>query len=294
MSGMVSQEPTRASRSSTGSGPASCGASLTVHRVPQPTGAAGGDRTPRARPVRTTRAAGHADRAGRERPADQRSLRYRVSQGTHATTPATAVTGLHPRQGHRHGHLRPSRDGASRRPPARSSHVAASNPAPHGWTSYRVRPGDTLIGIAARYRTTVGTLAARNDDPRPAHASWPAPCSACRAPRRPPTKAVAVRRGVAGLRRAQRRHAQRHRRATTTCRSPSLLKANHLSARSFIHPGQRIVVRGAASTAAARPQPRHEHRLPGARRRHPGLDRRCGTTPRSPRSPAPARSPAGR
>ena len=46
---------------------------------------------------------------------------------------------------------------------APAAHVAAANPAPHGWTSYRVRPGDTLIGIAARFRTTVAVLAARNE-----------------------------------------------------------------------------------------------------------------------------------
>src|SRR3954452_2854352 len=48
---------------------------------------------------------------------------------------------------------------ASVRPAAQ---VAAANPAPHGWTTYRVRPGDTLVGIAARFRTTVGALATRN------------------------------------------------------------------------------------------------------------------------------------
>ena len=40
--------------------------------------------------------------------------------------------------------------------------VAHSSPAPHGWTSYTVKQGDTLIGLAAKFRTTPHALAARN------------------------------------------------------------------------------------------------------------------------------------
>ena len=139
-----------------------------------------------------------------------------------------------------------------------AAHVAAANPAPHGWTTYRVRPGDTLVGIAARFRTTVGAFAARNHvrNPRAAHGGHA--CSACRAPRPPrrpprargpPRRCYVVRSGdtLSGI--------------ATRFRVPlaSLLKANHLSARSFIQPGQRIVVRAAAGKAAAprsRPRPR--------------------------------------
>ena len=129
-----------------------------------------------------------------------------------------------------------------------ASHVAASNPAPHGWTSYRVRPGDTLIGIAARFRTTVGALASRNEIrdrhsimagsvlsvPRTAAAKKAAPAGAA-------ARVHLVRSGdtLSGI--AARYHVS----------LASLLKANHLSARSFIHPGQKIVVRGAAAQAAA-------------------------------------------
>jgi LysM repeat protein len=129
-----------------------------------------------------------------------------------------------------------------------ASHVSASNPAPHGWATYRVRPGDTLIGLAARFRTTVGTIAARNgirDHSRiiagtvisVPRTSTPAKAASSG----PASRVYVVRSGdtLFGI--------------ATRFRVPlaSLLKANHLSARSFIQPGQRIVVRGAAGRAAA-------------------------------------------
>ncbi len=40
--------------------------------------------------------------------------------------------------------------------------AAPTRTAPHGWTVHTVRAGETLDGIAARYRTTVGALASRN------------------------------------------------------------------------------------------------------------------------------------
>ena len=129
-----------------------------------------------------------------------------------------------------------------------TSHVAASNPAPHGWTTYRVRNGDTLIGIAARYRTTVGVLAARNEIRnrhrilagtvlRVPRTSAPHQATS----RRTPARVHVVRSGetLGGI--AARYHVT----------LPALLKTNHLSARSLIHPGQRIVVRAAGARAAA-------------------------------------------
>jgi LysM repeat protein len=129
-----------------------------------------------------------------------------------------------------------------------ASHVAASNPAPHGWTSYRVRPGDTLIGISARFRTTVDTLAARNhihnrhsiiagtviSVPRTTAPSSKASSGAA-------SRVYVVRSGdtLSGI--AAHFHVS----------LAALLKTNHLSARAFIQPGQRIVVRGAASKAVA-------------------------------------------
>lgn len=130
-----------------------------------------------------------------------------------------------------------------------AAHVAAANPAPHGWTTYRVRPGDTLVGIAARFRTTVGTLAARNHvrNPRALMVgtvlSVPRTSAASKAAARPrgASQVYVVRSGdtLSGI--------------ATRFRVPlaSLLKANHLSARSFIQPGQRIVVRASAGKAAA-------------------------------------------
>ena len=145
-------------------------------------------------------------------------------------------------------------------PPATAPPVAASsasvtiaaNPAPHGWTTYRVKPGDTLIGIAARHRTTVGALAARNElrsrsrilagttlsVPRVAA---PRPAARPATPGRPASRVHVVRSGetLIGI-------ADRYRMPLA-----SLLKTNHLSPRAFIHPGQRVVVRGAAASASA-------------------------------------------
>ncbi len=130
-----------------------------------------------------------------------------------------------------------------------AAHVAAANPAPHGWTTYRVRPGDTLVGIAARFRTTVGTLAARNHvrNPRALMVGTvlSVPRSSAPAKAAPRSKAASqvyvVRSGdtLYGI--------------ATRFRVPlaSLLKANHFSTRSLILPGQRIVVRATASKAVA-------------------------------------------
>lgn len=128
------------------------------------------------------------------------------------------------------------------------SQVSASNPAPHGWSSYRVRPGDTLIGLAARFRTTVGTIAARNEIRDHSRIiagtvlSVPRTSAPAKAASSGASSRVYVVRsgdtlgGIAG-----------HFRVSLA----SLLKTNHLSASAFIHPGQKIVVRGAASKAAA-------------------------------------------
>ena len=128
-----------------------------------------------------------------------------------------------------------------------ASVVTASNPAPHGWTSYTVRDGDTLIGIAARFRTTVGVLAARNEIRDRGHIlagatlSVPRTSAATKAGGGTASRVHVVRSGdtLIGI--------------STRYRVPlsSLLKANHLRASAFIHPGQRIVVRGAASSATA-------------------------------------------
>jgi LysM repeat protein len=127
-----------------------------------------------------------------------------------------------------------------------ASVVAASNPAPHGWTSYTVRKGDTLIGIAARFRTTAGVLAARNDIRDRGHilagATLSVPrTSAAKGGGGRATRVHVVRSGdtLIGI-------AARYRVPLT-----SLLKANRLRVGAFIHPGQKVVVRGAAASATA-------------------------------------------
>ncbi|HET6967739.1 MAG TPA: LysM peptidoglycan-binding domain-containing protein, partial [Ornithinibacter sp.] len=128
-----------------------------------------------------------------------------------------------------------------------ASVVAAANPAPHGWTSYTVRDGDTLIGIAARFRTTVGVIAAKNEI-RTRHLilagttlSVPRTAAAKATGGGTASRVHVVRSGdtLIGI-------AQRYRVPLT-----SLLKANRLRASAFIHPGQKVVVRGAAASATA-------------------------------------------
>jgi len=126
--------------------------------------------------------------------------------------------------------------------------VAAANPAPHGWATYTVRDGDTLIGIATRFRTTVGVLAARNDIRSPHHImtgstlSVPRTSAARSTPRGGTASAVHVVRsgdtliGIAAKYRVP---------------LSSVLKANHLRAGAFIYPGQKVRVRGAAASATA-------------------------------------------
>ncbi|KRE63014.1 LysM peptidoglycan-binding domain-containing protein [Nostocoides sp. Soil756] len=136
-----------------------------------------------------------------------------------------------------------------------SAVVARSSGAPYGWTGYRVRPGDTLEAIAARFRTSVGALVAHNHLRSPhlimagSRLSVPRAAPAHATPARTTTRVAAtvhvVRSGetVSGI-------AARYRVSV-----PTVLKANHLGVRSLIHPGDRLVVRPARTvtrTAAAR------------------------------------------
>lgn len=123
--------------------------------------------------------------------------------------------------------------------------VVSATPAPHGWATYVVRAGDTLEGIAARHRTTIGVIATKNGV-RDRHLIMagtrlqvPRTATAAKASA-PATRVHTVRSGetLIGI-------ASRYRVPLS-----SVLKANRLSASAFIHPGQRITVRGAKATAS--------------------------------------------
>ncbi|KGN38492.1 LysM peptidoglycan-binding domain-containing protein [Knoellia subterranea] len=126
-----------------------------------------------------------------------------------------------------------------------------ASPAPHGWTSYTVKPGDTLIGLAATFRTTPQALAARNgiDDARrlwagatilvPGHGTSTAKATPRATPRPAAVHTVANGDTLYDL-------AARF--GTTV---PALAKANGISPGSFIFPGQRLRLSATASTPAA-------------------------------------------
>ena len=128
-----------------------------------------------------------------------------------------------------------------------TSVVASTSTAPHGWTTYTVKDGDTLDAIAARHRTTVGTLVARN------HVRTP---SLIRPGDRLSVPATAVSVVAAAPASASTVHVVRSGETMSGIaaryRVPlaSLLKANRRSATSLIHPGDRIVVRGTAAVAS--------------------------------------------
>jgi soluble lytic murein transglycosylase-like protein len=142
-----------------------------------------------------------------------------------------------------------------------SAHVSKANPAPHGWTGYRVRPGDTLIGIAARYRTSPWTLAAHNritntralqvgariEVPRGAPARQQSARKARTAPKEPTprtTRAVkrtaSVRTGTLGVR-VHRGDTLSGIAAAYRTTVPALLKLNGRSS-TTIYAGERLVV----------------------------------------------------
>ena len=134
--------------------------------------------------------------------------------------------------------------------------VTHSSPTPHGWTSYTVRSGDTLIGLAATFRTTPRALAVKNsiNDGRrlwagstiqvPAHSG----STAKAAPRAARTTATHTVRSGETLYDIAARY------GTTV---PAIAKASGISPRAFIQPGQQLRLttaapaQGGTSTASA-------------------------------------------
>ena len=147
MSGTVSHCPTRVSRSSRGRVRVA-GVSLTAQ------GATGTSPTRGrwSRPAAASAVApvacapsGHSHHTGPPVTAEGRLM---VISAPPATAPPIAVLAAH--------------------------RVTAANPAPHGWTSYTVQAAATRSWASPRrFRTTVAPLAARNEHPRRATASWP-------------------------------------------------------------------------------------------------------------------------
>lgn len=124
-----------------------------------------------------------------------------------------------------------------------------SSPAPHGWTTYTVKDGDTLIGLAATFRTTPRTLAAKNNisDARrlwtgariqvPGRAGSTAKAAPRATSRAAATHTVADGETLYGL-------AARF--GTTV---PAIAKANGISPGSFIFPGQKLRLSGSTAPA---------------------------------------------
>ena len=141
--------------------------------------------------------------------------------------------------------------------------VQKASPAPHGWTTYRVRSGDTLAAIAARTGTTTGALVKRN------HLKGGGNHLAIGQRLSVPKTAAQARAEAAKARAAAAARAAAIRKMTYTVRAgdtlsaiaarknvtlAALLKKNHLTTRSVIHPGQKIRIPGAlpATTSSSK------------------------------------------
>jgi LysM repeat protein len=142
--------------------------------------------------------------------------------------------------------------------------VQKSKPAPYGWTTYAVRPGDTLGAIALRHRTSEGVLISRNrlrnhghllqigqrlQVPRTAAMARAAAAAARAAKvRAAKARAAAIARSTHVVRSGDTLGGIAARRGVSLA---SLLKANRLRLTSTIYVGQRLRVPGGRAQAAA-------------------------------------------
>lgn len=155
--------------------------------------------------------------------------------------------------------------------PPTTATVRTASSAPNGWTEYQVKGGDTLIGLAAIFRTTPGELATQNAiaNPRalragttilvprgdapssPAEAAPAAPAAAPATPAAAGPTAYTVKEGDTPWAIA----------LSHGISVPALLKANGLTTRTHIHPGQVLQITtmaAAAQAAPAKPAPAPE------------------------------------
>ncbi len=180
-----------------------------------------------------------------------------------------------------------------------SSVVASAHPAPYGWQTHVVRPGDTLSDLAIAHRTTVGTLVGA----QPAHrrrlvpAPGPAAVGAAHHVARRRTRPAREAPALDGVHRAPRRHRRRDRAAA------GHLRVRHpRGQRAAAHLGDPARASGCgcpakavrAARAAAAPA-MSTHAGAGAPRRHrrrhrPAARRDAGLDPQGQRALRPARS----
>ncbi len=143
--------------------------------------------------------------------------------------------------------------------------VQRSNPAPHGWVTHVVRPGDTVADLALRYRTSTSTIIARNhlrhggsflqvgqrlSVPRTAAmaAQERARAKAARA-RAAATRAAAIRAATYVVRPGDTLSGIAAKRGVSLA---TVLKVNHLRLTSTIYVGQRLHVAPGRSATKAR------------------------------------------
>lgn len=157
--------------------------------------------------------------------------------------------------------------------PATTAVVRTATNAPNGWTDYTVKGGDTLIGLAAIFRTTPGELATQNgiSNPRALRAGatilvprGDAPAAAAQPDAQPatetqpadPASPAAASSGAAYTVKSGDTLwsiAQAH-----GISVPTLVKTNGLNPTSPIHPGQTLTITtmvAAAQTAEPKPAP---------------------------------------